>query len=269
MDTNNFVALDFETATARSAWFGFSGKENENWDAQGSTSHWLRGERYQDFGARYYDPVSCCWTGQDPLAESYYYISPYAYCGGDPMNYVDYNGDVRQLVINQQKKTIVVKAKYYYTIGATERVIAAIKLYNSLKGLSYTDPSGNEYAVSFQLTSERVSNPQHEASRDHLSNYIILTKDLPKNTSGETSNSKNNRYIRVSVKEENSMFNLAHEIGHTLGAALTIDGKDNHAEEGLMVKYVTSKKRGYYLDQKSVNEIIEMGKGPTQYSNNK
>ena len=23
MDTNNFVALDFETATARSAWFGF------------------------------------------------------------------------------------------------------------------------------------------------------------------------------------------------------------------------------------------------------
>ncbi len=34
MDTNNFVALDFETATARSAWFGFSGKENELWNAE-------------------------------------------------------------------------------------------------------------------------------------------------------------------------------------------------------------------------------------------
>lgn len=63
------------------------------------------------------------------------------------------------------------------------------------------------------------------------------------------------------------MFNVAHEIGHTLGAALTIDGKDNHAEEGLMVKYLSSKNRGNYLDQKSINEIIEMGNGPTEYSN--
>lgn len=136
-----------------------------------------------------------------------------------------------------------------------------------MKGLSYTDPSGNQYAVSFQLTSERVGNPKHEASFDQLSNYIILTDDLPKNTSGETSNSKNNRSIRVSTKEKNSMFNVAHEVGHTLGAALTIDGKDNHAEEGLMVKYLSSKKRGNYLDQKSINEIIEMGNGPTEYSN--
>ena len=60
-----------ESTTARSAWFGFSGKENELWNAQSSTSHWLRGERYQHFGARYYAPVSCAWTGEDPLAEKY------------------------------------------------------------------------------------------------------------------------------------------------------------------------------------------------------
>ncbi len=34
-----------------------------------------------------------------------------------------------------------------------------------------------------------------------------------------------------------------------------------------MVKYLSSKKRGNYLDQKSINEIIEMGNGPTEYSN--
>ena len=71
----------------------FSAKENELWNAQSSTSHWVRGERYQHFGARYYDPVSCCWTGQDPLAESYYNISPYAYCAGDPVNRVDPEGE--------------------------------------------------------------------------------------------------------------------------------------------------------------------------------
>ena len=88
-----------ESSTARSAWFGFSGKENELWDAESSTSHWLRGERYQHFGARYYDPVACSWTGVDPLAEKYYGITPYVYCAGDPVNWVDKNGDAINIPI--------------------------------------------------------------------------------------------------------------------------------------------------------------------------
>jgi len=43
------------------------------------------------------------WDRIDPLAEKYYGISPYAYCGGDPVNRGDYDGreptdsvDVRQ-----------------------------------------------------------------------------------------------------------------------------------------------------------------------------
>lgn len=70
----------------------FSGKENELWDGQSSTSHWVRGERYQYFGARYYDPVACSWTVVDPLAEKYYGITPYVYCAGNPVNYEDLFG---------------------------------------------------------------------------------------------------------------------------------------------------------------------------------
>ena len=81
-----------ESSTARSAWFCFSAKENELWNAQSSTSHWVRGERYQYFGARYYDPVACSWTGEDPLAEKYYGISPYTYCAGNPVNLIDSEG---------------------------------------------------------------------------------------------------------------------------------------------------------------------------------
>ena len=65
-----------ESTTARSAWFGFSGKENELWDAESSTSHWLRGERYQHFGARYYDPVVCVFMQIDPATEKYFSMSP-------------------------------------------------------------------------------------------------------------------------------------------------------------------------------------------------
>ncbi|MBQ5985196.1 MAG: hypothetical protein IJL56_09545 [Bacteroidales bacterium] len=91
-----------ESTTARSAWFGFSGKENELWNAQSSTSHWVRGERYQHFGARYYDPVACSWTGVDPLAEKYPGITPYAYCAGDPVNYVDPDG--KDIAILKKKR---------------------------------------------------------------------------------------------------------------------------------------------------------------------
>ena len=45
-----------------------------------------------DFGARMYDPLTARWTAQDPLAEKYYAVSPYAYCLGNPIVYLDPNG---------------------------------------------------------------------------------------------------------------------------------------------------------------------------------
>ena len=33
------------------------------------------------------------FTSVDPLAEKYYSISPYAYCGGNPVRYIDVNGE--------------------------------------------------------------------------------------------------------------------------------------------------------------------------------
>ena len=48
-----------------------------------------------DFGARYYTPASATiprWTTMDPLCEKYYSISPYAYCAGNPVRFVDPEG---------------------------------------------------------------------------------------------------------------------------------------------------------------------------------
>ena len=45
-----------------------------------------------DFGARMYDPLTARWTAQDPLAEKYYAVSPYAYCIGNPISLFDPNG---------------------------------------------------------------------------------------------------------------------------------------------------------------------------------
>ena len=52
---------------------------------------------YTDFGARQYSPVLRRWLTPDPLSEKYYGISPYAYCAGNPVNYIDPDG--RHIVV--------------------------------------------------------------------------------------------------------------------------------------------------------------------------
>lgn len=47
---------------------------------------------YLDYGARMYDSRLGRWFVQDPLAENYFGVSPYAYCANNPVKYIDPNG---------------------------------------------------------------------------------------------------------------------------------------------------------------------------------
>ena len=47
---------------------------------------------WYDYGARNYDATLCQFTTIDPLCEKYYHISPYAYCGNNPIKFIDPNG---------------------------------------------------------------------------------------------------------------------------------------------------------------------------------
>ena len=44
------------------------------------------------YGPRQYNPVVPTWDRMDSLGEKYYNISPYAYCAGNPVRYVDPDG---------------------------------------------------------------------------------------------------------------------------------------------------------------------------------
>ena len=52
----------------------------------------MHGLNTYDYGARQYIPALPSWDRIDPLAEEYYSVSPYAYCGNNPVNRVDPNG---------------------------------------------------------------------------------------------------------------------------------------------------------------------------------
>ena len=63
--------------------YRFTGKELDK----------LNGLNMYDFGARLYDVAGVpMWTSIDPLAEKYYNLSPYNYCGGNPVMMVDPDG---------------------------------------------------------------------------------------------------------------------------------------------------------------------------------
>ena len=46
---------------------------------------------WYDYGARWYNGIS--WMTPDPLAEKYYDTSPYVYCLGNPVRYIDLDGE--------------------------------------------------------------------------------------------------------------------------------------------------------------------------------
>lgn len=59
-----------------------------------------------DYGARQYDARLGVWDRMDRFAEKYYNISPYSYCGGNPVSSIDINGDTIRYENSEVQKFI-------------------------------------------------------------------------------------------------------------------------------------------------------------------
>ena len=76
------------------------------------------------------------FLSMDPLAEKYYHLSPYAYCAGDPVNFVDPDGrkieDPNNLVldfkhnIKNKIKTIEDNRELYISMGVDKSLVEQI-----------------------------------------------------------------------------------------------------------------------------------------------
>ncbi len=84
---------------------------------------------YDYFGARYYIPPLLHWSSVDPLVDDYLWISPYAYCGWNPLLYIDLDG-------NSAKDKIM-----GWTLGAITNVIPLVSLSNIRDSYSPDNPS--------------------------------------------------------------------------------------------------------------------------------
>ena len=110
-------------------WEGFKSGE-QPFKFTGKELITMHGLNWQDYGARWLDNVKMQWTSVDPLAEKYYDVSPYVYCGNNPVRMVDPDGmnwykytgeDGKEAIIWQEgnAKSIELDGQSYSDIGET------------------------------------------------------------------------------------------------------------------------------------------------------
>ncbi len=68
----------------------------------------MHGLNTYDYGARQYDPARITWDRMDQLCEKYYHINPYVYCGGNPVNRIDPDGNKIKLIGSSEICEVVV-----------------------------------------------------------------------------------------------------------------------------------------------------------------
>ena len=79
-----------------------------------------------DFGARTYAPDIARFWQPDPMSHDYHWLSPYSYCGGDPVNRVDPDGcDWVSRIVNGI-------TEYYYDRDITSQALADSKYGNGV-----------------------------------------------------------------------------------------------------------------------------------------
>ena len=70
-----------------------SGDDLQPYKYNGKELDRTHGLDWYDYGARNYDAIVPMFTSIDRFCEKYYHMSPYTYCGNNPMNRIDVNGD--------------------------------------------------------------------------------------------------------------------------------------------------------------------------------
>lgn len=206
---------------------------------------------YDFFGARYLAQQLGIWTSPDPLLDKYLYVSPYMYCNGNPIKFVDPNGERCKLSI--KGNVITISAKYYVQKKDIASAQKAIGFWNNQKNLRYKSSQGKEYIVQFKLTVKLSKRPVEEAERDvdlDANSYVVVSSLAP-NINGQTE-----KHYKIQVTDaKKDTFTGAHEVGHTLMQSDNPD--DDHSNSGIMTPYATSPERSETVSQETVDKIVE------------
>ena len=156
-------------------------------------------------------------------AEKYYGISPYAYCGGDPVNFGDYNGE--DAIVSVYGDTITISANVILTGSQASQELADIYqqgINETWGSISTFEHEGKTYNLVWDIKVEANAglDINDNLPRDGRTNYLQVIGEPRSGGKGSSVIYGYKGFIRaygedgLSLNESNP---LPHEFGHLIG----------------------------------------------------
>ena len=180
-------------------WAEAAGSSEQPWKYNGKEFVEMHGLDEYDSKARWYYPAICRTTTMDPLAEKYYATSPYAWCGNNPVRFVDPDG-----------KKIVVGTWYGRMFAKLGIQNFEAKVTNQLATLKGLDLEINNMITSLEDSPTKFYIEYYTNKNNHY------------NPGDNTVGYDPDDYFRRNGEKRPPEAALAHELGH---AADDKDGK--------------------------------------------
>ena len=195
-----------------------------------------KGLNWYDYGARHYDAVLGRFITVDALYDKHFKVSPYVYCGNEPVGRIDPDGNDWRVQTHYNRETD--KIEYKITVRA-----ALINNSNNkeldIKTLAgqiveqvnaaYTI-SGDDFVSTMDMQLRTVNSVDDIKDTEHVLQIVdqdILTKTDKSVVMAETY--KNSLDVKIGTKAVSNMLNnddnrtFAHELGHSGGLGHTMN----------------------------------------------
>ena len=220
-------------------------------------------------------------TTMDPLAEKYYPMSPYLWCGGNPVKHTDKNGMDYHVECNENNREYTIKAIFYVFQDDLYSAKESIDFWNKLSGQYRI----NDYYVNFDLSYSVVdhassNNPsktsmlRYKVDNDDsgMANSYQIVADTDKRLKSEQ-NGKTIDGKKILVRDSQSKtMTGAHEIGHAIGLVhnrsvhalmyeCSSERLNNQVFHDEILQIINNAKAGKPSFEKKDNEFNYAGKG--------
>ena len=195
-----------------------------------------KGVNWYDYGARHYDAVLGRFITVDALYDKHFKVSPYVYCGNEPVGRIDPDGNDWRVQTHYNRETD--KIEYKITVRA-----ALINNSNNkeldIKTLAgqiveqvnaaYTI-SGDDFVSTMDMQLRTVNSVDDIKDTEHVLQIVdqdMLTKTDKSVVMAETY--KNSLDVKIGTKAVSNMLNnddnrtFAHELGHSGGLGHTMN----------------------------------------------